>query len=94
MADADQHKTRNQLRRAHKLVAVLDQLAETTDAHRLDFARTLPIERWADLAYLAQITVPSATTIAMAIGLIEARVLNEQMTADDDFMAFAGMDAR
>jgi hypothetical protein len=84
-------KTRRQLARAHKLVDVIDGLAgHLPNETRLAFADGLPVDKWADIALLAGITTPSITTVAMAIQLLETRVANEQLAADEDFMAFAG----
>ncbi|MGH2684163.1 MAG: hypothetical protein ACRDJP_01685 [Actinomycetota bacterium] len=75
-------KTRNQLRRAHKLIDAIDNLRpDIDDAVRLRFAETLSPAKWADVALVAGITEPSVTTVALAIGILDTRVTNNQMAA-------------
>ena len=84
------HKTRRQMARAHKLVAVIDgHAAHLPNETRLTFAENLSVAKWDDVALVAGITSPSITTVTMAISLLEARVANDQLSADDAFMAFA-----
>lgn len=82
-------KTRHQLRRAHKLVNVIDTMTPgETHTARHAIAQALRTDAWTKAATLAGITAPSITTVTMALGLLEARVVNEQMTAIDAFAGF------
>ena len=85
-------KTRHQLARAHKLVAVIDGLpVGCCNETRLTFAQRLAVQNWADIALLTGITAPSITTVTMAISLLEQRVVTDEITADADaFACFTG----
>lgn len=98
------YKTKHQLARAWRLVAVLDTL-EADHETRLRFAENLTETDWLDkvavvadhLADLAGDTCirfsdrpPSDDTLHYTLGLLQMRVTNEQMADSDIADAFAG----
>lgn len=105
---AHPNKTRNQMARAHRLVAVIETLPGTAADH-VAFAKSLTPTDWADkVAVVAdhrseilgervvpfEDRTPSPETIEMAIVMLETKATNERLASDDLFTAFAGMDAR
>lgn len=101
-------KTRNQMARAHRLVAAIDSLrpGDFDNETRLQMAKDLDAGAWAsEVAVIADHLAdgtnalgrrfrdapPSSTTIAMAIGILEARVA-EDVATGRALAAAAGMD--
>lgn len=105
---AHPNKIRNQMARANRLVEVIETLPGTAADH-LEFALSLTQRDWADKVavvadhrsevfgrrvVLFEDRTPSPETIEMAITLLDAKAINEELASDDLFAAFAGMDQR